>query len=326
MDVGRHPGVAALSAASPDGVRERHAAKRDLERRAFAQRDRGRACRQLFENTRVARPPASATRNVISERRSVNTTCTAELLSCSERHRTIEQILSLVHDGLQDPASESVPRRAAARPGKPVDLEGPVRRDLGTGCPAVAAGRVPTGRSLTRSGRRRCTLSVRRTEWSLARSHRSGGRNQSYEARIHSVRLGGRWRPVGRVGWSMRSATPWRSRRRGRRIGRASSPRASSRRDGHRVALFVTGRRHAGENLGRLLAERTANLGPPIQMCDALPRNLPKPLAVFVDHCLPASAMTASSLAAVTPVLSRGPLPRATSGRRAVARRRQTPG
>jgi transposase len=57
-------------------------------------------------------------------------------------------------------------------------------------------------------------------------------------------------------------------------------------RDGHRVALFVTGRRHAGENLARVLAERTADLGPPIQMCDALSRNLPKPLAVIVGHCL----------------------------------------
>lgn len=57
-------------------------------------------------------------------------------------------------------------------------------------------------------------------------------------------------------------------------------------RDGHRVALFVTGRHHAGENLARLLAERTADLGPPIQMCDALSRNLPKPLAFIVGHCL----------------------------------------
>ena len=59
-----------------------------------------------------------------------------------------------------------------------------------------------------------------------------------------------------------------------------------STRDGHRVALFVTGRRHAGENLARVLAARTADLGPPIQMCDAAARNLPKPWAVIVAHCL----------------------------------------
>jgi transposase len=59
-----------------------------------------------------------------------------------------------------------------------------------------------------------------------------------------------------------------------------------STRDGHRVALFVTGRRHAGENLARVLAARTADLGAPTQMCDALSRNLPKPLAVIVGHCL----------------------------------------
>lgn len=56
--------------------------------------------------------------------------------------------------------------------------------------------------------------------------------------------------------------------------------------DGHQIALFVTGRRHAGENLARILADRTADLGPPIQMCDALSRNLPKPLEVIVGYCL----------------------------------------
>lgn len=57
-------------------------------------------------------------------------------------------------------------------------------------------------------------------------------------------------------------------------------------RDGHRVALFFTGHRHAGENLAQVLAQRAAALGPPIQMCDALTRNLPKPLAVILGHCL----------------------------------------
>ncbi len=57
-------------------------------------------------------------------------------------------------------------------------------------------------------------------------------------------------------------------------------------RHGHRVALFLTGRRHAGENLARVLAERAADLGPPMQMCDALSRNLPKPFAVMLGHCL----------------------------------------
>jgi hypothetical protein len=59
-----------------------------------------------------------------------------------------------------------------------------------------------------------------------------------------------------------------------------------STRDGHRIALFVTGRRPAGENLARILAARTADLGPPIQMCDALARNAPKPLVVIIGHCL----------------------------------------
>ena len=55
---------------------------------------------------------------------------------------------------------------------------------------------------------------------------------------------------------------------------------------GQRLALFFTGRRHAGENLAHMLAERAADRGPPIQMCDALSRNLPKPLEVVLAHCL----------------------------------------
>jgi transposase len=57
-------------------------------------------------------------------------------------------------------------------------------------------------------------------------------------------------------------------------------------RDGHRVALFVSGRRHAGENLAEVLRLRAAELPPPIQMCDALSRNLPGELRTIVAHCL----------------------------------------
>jgi transposase len=60
-------------------------------------------------------------------------------------------------------------------------------------------------------------------------------------------------------------------------------------RGGHRIALFVTGRRHAGENLAALLRQRAAELGPPIQMCDALSRNvpdLPEELQTILANCL----------------------------------------
>jgi transposase len=59
-----------------------------------------------------------------------------------------------------------------------------------------------------------------------------------------------------------------------------------STREGQRITLFLTGRRHAGENLAHVLAARAADLGPPIQMCDALSRNVPKPLAVILGNCL----------------------------------------
>jgi transposase len=57
-------------------------------------------------------------------------------------------------------------------------------------------------------------------------------------------------------------------------------------RDGHRVALFFSGRQHAGENLAQVLAHRAAELPPPIQMCDALSRNLPGELQTILAHCL----------------------------------------
>ena len=57
-------------------------------------------------------------------------------------------------------------------------------------------------------------------------------------------------------------------------------------RDGQRVALFFSGRRHAGENLAEVLKHRAAELPPPIQMCDALSRNLPGELQTILAHCL----------------------------------------
>ena len=57
-------------------------------------------------------------------------------------------------------------------------------------------------------------------------------------------------------------------------------------RDGHRVALFFSGRRHAGENLAQVLKHRAETFPPPIQMCDALSRNLPGELQTILAHCL----------------------------------------
>jgi transposase len=55
--------------------------------------------------------------------------------------------------------------------------------------------------------------------------------------------------------------------------------------DQHQIALFFTGQKHAGENLGELLAQRDAELSPPIQMCDGLARNLPAEFATLLARC-----------------------------------------
>jgi hypothetical protein len=57
-------------------------------------------------------------------------------------------------------------------------------------------------------------------------------------------------------------------------------------RQGRRIALFFSGRRHAGENLQEVLRRRATDLPPPIQMCDALSRNRPRELQTIVANCL----------------------------------------
>ena len=54
---------------------------------------------------------------------------------------------------------------------------------------------------------------------------------------------------------------------------------------GRRMALFFTGRRHAGENLADVLRHRAADLGAPIQMSDALSRNEPKGFETILANC-----------------------------------------
>ena len=59
--------------------------------------------------------------------------------------------------------------------------------------------------------------------------------------------------------------------------------------EGYRIGLYFTGRKHAGENLADVLKQRAAGLDAPIQMCDALSRNLPKlpeKLEIIIGHCL----------------------------------------
>ena len=53
-----------------------------------------------------------------------------------------------------------------------------------------------------------------------------------------------------------------------------------------RIALFITGQKHAGENLNELLRRRAAHRQPPLQMCDALSRNEPKEFQTLLCNCL----------------------------------------
>ena len=55
---------------------------------------------------------------------------------------------------------------------------------------------------------------------------------------------------------------------------------------GRKIALYFTGRQHAGENIADVLQQRAAELPSPIQMCDALSRNVPKLLPTGVEILL----------------------------------------
>jgi transposase len=58
---------------------------------------------------------------------------------------------------------------------------------------------------------------------------------------------------------------------------------------GWKIALYFTGSRHAGENIAAVLKQRSAELPRPIQMCDALSRNvprLPEGTEILLANCL----------------------------------------
>ena len=56
--------------------------------------------------------------------------------------------------------------------------------------------------------------------------------------------------------------------------------------EGHQIALFLNGTQHAGENLRDILENRSPDLGPIIQMCDALDANIPEAIQTIICNCL----------------------------------------
>jgi hypothetical protein len=59
-----------------------------------------------------------------------------------------------------------------------------------------------------------------------------------------------------------------------------------SRTEYGQIALYFSGRNHAGENLTKLLDQRASDLSPPTHMCDGLDRNKPKGHVVNSANCL----------------------------------------
>lgn len=62
-----------------------------------------------------------------------------------------------------------------------------------------------------------------------------------------------------------------------------------STKQNQRIALYFTGRQHAGENLRDVIAHRAQPLAAPVQMCDALSRNssaLPEGVSILLANCM----------------------------------------
>ena len=56
--------------------------------------------------------------------------------------------------------------------------------------------------------------------------------------------------------------------------------------DGHKIALFLNGRKHSGENMADILQLRDPQAELAIQMCDALSANIPKGMQTILCNCL----------------------------------------
>lgn len=56
--------------------------------------------------------------------------------------------------------------------------------------------------------------------------------------------------------------------------------------EGRKIALFFSGRKHAGENITQVLEKRRNCLDPPVQMCDALSRNSSETFKTLLANCL----------------------------------------
>jgi transposase len=78
-----------------------------------------------------------------------------------------------------------------------------------------------------------------------------------------------------------------------------------STREGHRIALFFTGVKHAGENLADVLARRPTVEPAPIQMCDALSRNTSGDFKTILANCLSHARRHVVEVAADFPAESR---------------------
>ena len=77
-----------------------------------------------------------------------------------------------------------------------------------------------------------------------------------------------------------------KTREKNERTGIFTSGIISLLEEGKRIALFYTGRNHAGENIASIYEMRGSDKGLPIQMCDSLSRNMSSEFMIILCHCI----------------------------------------
>lgn len=82
-----------------------------------------------------------------------------------------------------------------------------------------------------------------------------------------------------------RNEEPGRTPKKGERVAMQTSAILALT-DGRWIVRYASGRDHAGDNVGKLLARRPPDLGPPVQMADALAANFAHGHTVERANCL----------------------------------------
>lgn len=110
--------------------------------------------------------------------------------------------------------------------------------------------------------------------------------NRIYPVHIELIRLAGQGKVIYNDDTGIKILSHIKAKKEGRSRKGTFTTGIISRVGGREIVLYFSGTNHAGENLANVLKNRDKNLGPPIQMCDGLSRNLAEGFSTRLVNCL----------------------------------------